>query len=130
MDEIPSHDSAKFSLPVLAAFDGRPSHVVRLIMVQPLLAEHCKEGGKERDGETSEEDGLDLDNRARRAGPLGEGGNVAPKGGVVDLVNEEAKEGSSLVVRIRLELGIHLDDKCGGDCREQTSLYAPSVSAH
>jgi hypothetical protein len=47
---------------------------------------------------------LDLDYRTGRSGPLWESGNVVSKGGFVDLVNEEAKEGGGLVVRIRLEL--------------------------
>jgi hypothetical protein len=53
---------------------------------------------------------------------LWERGNVVPKGGIIDLVNEDTEEGGGLAVGIGLELGVELNDKCGGDCREQTSL--------
>ena len=50
-------------------------------------------------------------------------GNVAAKGGVVDLVDEDAEESGGLIVGVGLELGVDLDDECGGDSGEQTSLY-------
>ena len=40
-----------------------------------------------------------------------EGGNVVSKGGVIDLVNENAEESGGLIIGIRLELRIDLDDK-------------------
>jgi hypothetical protein len=51
-----------------------------------------------------------------------EGGNVASEGGIVNLANKNAKEDGSFVVGIGLKLGVYLDDKCRGDCGEQTSL--------
>ena len=63
-----------------------------------------------------------MDNSAGRTSPLREGGNVVSEGGVVDLVNEDTEESGGLVVRVGLELRIDLDDECGGDGREQTSL--------
>ena len=87
-----------------------------------MFAEHRQEGGKERDGESSEEDRLNLNHRTGWAGPLWEGGNVVSEGGVVRLVDENTKEGGSLVIGIGLELRVELDDKSGGDRREQTSL--------
>jgi hypothetical protein len=53
---------------------------------------------------------------------LGKGRNIASERGIVDLVNENTEEGGGCVVGIGLELGVELNDKCGGDCREQTSL--------
>ena len=91
MLEIPRNDAAQFSLPVVAALNSRSSHVRPIVKVQPLLAEHCQEGRKERNGETGEEDGLDLDNCLGRTGPLWESGNIVSKGGVVDLVEKDAK---------------------------------------
>ena len=61
---------------------------------------------------------MDLDHRARRTGPLWGSGDAASKRGVIDLVYKKAEEGGGLVVGIRLELGVDLNDKCGGDCRE------------
>ena len=89
-----------------------------------MFAEHRQEGREERGGETGEEDGLDLDHRVRRPGPLWEGGDVVSESGVVDLVNKKAEEGGGLFAGIGLEFGIDLDDKCGGDSRKQTSLCA------
>jgi len=57
-----------------------------------------------------------------RAGPLWEGWNIVAKGGVIDLVNKNAEESSSFVIRIRLEVRVDLDYECGGDGGEQTSL--------
>ena len=47
MVKVPRNDAVQFSLPVVAAFDGRVSQVSRLIAVQPLFAEHCKESRKQ-----------------------------------------------------------------------------------
>ena len=56
-----------------------------------------------------------MDNCGWRAGPLRDCGNVTAEGGVVDLVDEDAEEGSGLIVGVWLELGVDLDDECGGD---------------
>ena len=122
MVEVPCNDSIEFSLSVLAAFDSSPSHVGRCISIHPLLSEHREEGGEEGSSETREEDGLDVNNRVRSTGPLWEGGRVVAKGSVIDLVDQDAEEGGGLVIRVRLEVGVDLDDECGGDGREQTSL--------
>ena len=60
-------------------------------------------------------------------GPLGKGGGVASKRGVVDLVDEDAEEGGSLIAGVRLELRLNIEDKSGGDGGEQTSLSPLSV---
>ena len=61
------------------------------------------------------------------AGPLWQERNIISEGCVVDLVNKKANEGGGLVLGIRLELGVKLDDECRGDCREQTSLCPDST---
>jgi hypothetical protein len=94
-----------------------------------LLAKHCEEGGKEGSGETREEDGLDVDDRAGRACPLWEGGDVISEGGVIDLIDKDTEEGGGLGVRVLLEVRVDLDDECGGHCREQTGL-GPSWHVH
>ena len=63
-----------------------------------------------------------MNDRARRASPLWEGWNVIAEGGVVDLVDEDAEESSGFVIWVRLEVRVDLDDECGGDGGEQTSL--------
>ena len=108
----------------MAAFDGRPSHVGRFVTVQPLFAKHYQKGGRDLNRESGEQDYLDLNHRAGRTGPLWQGGYVVSVGGDGDLVHKKAKEGDGLVVGIRLELRVELDDKCGGDRREKTA-YAP-----
>ena len=63
-------------------------------------------------------------------GPLWEGGNVVAERSVVDLVNEDAQQSSSLVVRIGLELRVDLDDECGSDCGKQSSLIRLLTGVH
>jgi hypothetical protein len=58
---------------------------------------------------------------------LWEGGNVSSECGVVDLVNEDAEEGSSVGVRIGLQLSVDLDDEGGSDRGEQTGLMTEST---
>ena len=87
-----------------------------------MLSEHREEGGEERGGETCIKDGLDLDDRAWGAGPLRYCGNVVAEGSIVDLVDEDAEEGGRLFIRVRLELGLDLDDERGGHGGEQTGL--------
>jgi len=87
-----------------------------------LLAEDGKEGRDERGGKASKKDCLDLNKCLGRAVPLWEGWRVIPEGGVIDLINENTEEGSSLVVWVRLEVRVDLDDECGADSGEQTSL--------
>ena len=51
-----------------------------------------------------------------------EGGSVVSEGGVVNLVDEDAEESSSLVTRVGLELWLDIEDESRSDGREQTSL--------
>ena len=115
---------------ILAAFDGRPSYVGPCVSVQPLLAKHRQEGREKGSSETRVQDGLDLDDRGRRAGPLWEGGSVVSEGGIVDLVDEDAEEGGGLVTRVRLELGLDVEDEGGCDGGKKTSLQPPSARTH
>ena len=59
-----------------------------------------------------------------------EGWRVVAEGGAIDLVNKDTEESSGLVVRVRLELGVDLDDKCGGDGGKQTSLLPLLARVH
>ena len=59
-----------------------------------------------------------MDHCAGRAGPLWESRNVVSKSLIVDLVNEDAKEGGSLDVGIGPELRVYFDDECRTDSRE------------
>ena len=63
-------------------------------------------------------------------GPPREGGNVVAECSVVDPVNEDAQQSSGLVVRIGLELGVDLDDKCGSDGGKESSLIRLSTGVH
>ena len=66
---------------------------------------------------------MDLDDHAWRTNPrLWDSGNSVAERSVVHLVNEDTEESSRLLVWIRLELGIDLDDEGGSDGGEQTSL--------
>ena len=69
------------------------------------------------------EDSLDLDNRVGWTGPLRGTGDFAPEGCVVELVNENTEESRGLFVGVGLKLGADIDDKRGGNRREQTGLY-------
>ena len=122
MLEIPSDDAIEFPLPILAALDGGPMHIGRHVSVQPLLAEHRKERGEERDGKGGVQQCLSLNDRAWRARPPWDPRGFVTKSGVVDLVDEDAEESGGFFVWVRLELGIDLDDEGGSDGGEQTSL--------
>ena len=50
--EVTGDDTVELALSILAVFDGGPPHVGGRVSVQPLLAEHRKEGGEEGSGET------------------------------------------------------------------------------
>ena len=63
-------------------------------------------------------------------GPLRKGGSVASERGVVDLVDEDAEEGGSLIARVGLELRLDIKDESGRDGGEQTSLLPSSVHVH
>ena len=63
-----------------------------------------------------------MDHRLGRACPLWKGWNVVAEGGVVDLVDKDTEESHGFIVRVLLELGVDLDDECGGNGGEQTSL--------
>lgn len=63
-----------------------------------------------------------MDDRTWRTGPLWDWRDSAAKGGVIHLIKEHAKEGGGLRVWVRLELGVDVDAKRGGDGREKTSL--------
>ena len=117
-------------LSALAALDGGLSHVGRSVSAQPLFAEHSQEGGEERDGETGEEDGLNLDYCTERSGPLWENGNLVSKSGVVDLVNEDTEKRGGLVVGIRLELRVDVGGEGRGKSRRQTRLVSRLAHVH
>ena len=127
MFEIPRNDPVLFPLPILTTFDGRPSYADRRVPIQPLLSEHRNESGKEGGSETGVQDTLHLDDGSRRARPQRQGRGVTTEGGVVDLVDQDAEEGGSLFVGIRLKLRLDLNDerRCHG--RKQTGLPTMSV---
>ena len=59
-----------------------------------------------------------------RAGPSRNGWDFVTESGVVHLVEEDAEKSSGFFVRIRLELGLDLNDEGRGHSREQTSLLS------
>ena len=122
MVEVPCDDPVELALTILAALNCSPSHIRRRVSVQPLFAKHREEGGEKCGGETRVKDGLGLDDRVRRACPLWESGGVVSEGGIVDLVDENTEESSSLTTRVGLELGLDVDDESRSDGGEQASL--------
>ena len=44
------------------------------------------------------------------------------EGSVVNLVNKEAEESGGFVARVGTQLGVNLNDECGGHCGEETGL--------
>ena len=127
MVKIPSDDAVELPLPILASFDCGPSQVNRRVSVQPLLAEHREEGGEERNAEACEQNGLDVDYRTRRAGPLWERRDITAECCIVHRMNKDAEEGGGLFVGVRLKLGVDLGDERRRDGGEQTSLWSESA---
>ena len=120
--EIPRDNTIELALPVLATFYGRPSQVGRCVSVQPLFAEHRKEGGEEGSGKARVKNGLDLNNRTRGAGPLWNSGSFGTEGSVINLMDEDSEEGGRLLTHVRLKLRLDVDDERGSDRRKQTGL--------
>jgi len=74
---------------------------------------------------------LDLGDCVRRIGPWSKGErSVAAQAGLVDIVDENEEEGGGIVIRLRLEVGVGLDDERGGDDGEQTSLLPLLTRVH
>jgi len=126
--EVPGDDAVELLLSILAPFDGGPSYVGRRVAVQPLFPEHREERSEERSGETSIQHCLNVDNSLWRTGPLWDCRNVVARNSVVHLVDEDTEESGGLFVRVRLELGVDLDDEGGGDGRKKTSLWPNSTT--
>lgn len=59
-----------------------------------------------------------MDHRAGRSSPLWEGGNVVSESGIVELVNENTKEGGGLNTGVGLKLRVDKNDEGGDDGRK------------
>jgi len=62
--------------------------------------------------------------------PLGNGRRVGTKGGIINLVDKDSEESGGLLTRVGLELRLDIEDKCGSDRREQTSLVPFLACTH
>jgi len=87
-----------------------------------LFAKHCKECSEERKTKTGIQQGLNLDSCIGRTGPLWDCRGVSTKSGVIELVEENAKESGGLFAWVWLEPGMNLDNEGGSHCGEQTGL--------
>ena len=66
---------------------------------------------------------MNLDYGTRRTSPrLWDGRDVIAESGVVHIVEDDTEESSGLLVWVRLEFGVDLDDEGGSDGGEQTGL--------
>jgi len=54
--------------------------------------------------------------------------NLVAESGVVDFVDEDTDESDSLFVRVRLGLGVDLDDECGSHWERHRSVSHVSIS--
>ena len=120
--EWPPLEPVTLALTVSAALDCRPARMPQ-VPVQPLFSEHRDECGEQRDQETrvhESSDGNDLlgmiflDWRGK--------GVPAQDGGLVESEKDCTEEDRSLLVRIRLQLRLDIDDKRRADRGEQTGL--------
>ena len=126
---MPRNDPVQFPLPILTAFSVRPLCVSRSVLVQPLFSEYRKESREEEGGEAGVQQTLDVGDCLWRTVPSWQSGNVTTECGVVDLINQDTKEGGSLLARIRLKLGLDLGDERGSYNGEQTGLSCMSEFA-
>ena len=107
---------------VTATFDHRPARVPQ-VPVQPLFPQHSDECGEQRDQKTRIHETGDGDDVARRIFPnRWNGRNLAGDGGLIKSEEDGAEESGGLFIRIRLEVGIYVDDKRRADSRKQTRL--------
>jgi len=107
-----------FTLTVSTSLDHRPARIPQ-VSIQPLLAQHRDECGKQGDHETRIHETGDSDDLARWIflGRWNGGG-----GRLVEAENKCAEEGGGLLVGIGLEVRMDVDDEGGADGGEQTSL--------
>jgi len=121
--EGPLLQSIALPLTVSATLNRRPACVPQ-ISVEPLLSQHCDEGGNQRDQETRVHESSDGDNLA--GGALLDGwdsGGLVRDGRLVECEKDRTEEGCGLLVRIGLEPRVGVDDKGGADSGEQTCLW-------
>ena len=59
--EVPGGHSVHLALSIPTAIDNGSTHLNQGITVEPLLAQHCDEGGEEGGRQTRIKDGLDAD---------------------------------------------------------------------
>jgi len=48
--------------------------------------------------------------------------NLVTESGIVQRVDDDTEESGGLFIRVSLELGVDLDDECGGYGGEQTGM--------
>ena len=118
----PFLESIEFALAVSATLDHRSTRVPQ-ISVEPLLPQHRGERGQERHYEACVQEGSGGDDFCGRVllDRRDDGGFVWDYG-MVKGEEDCAKERHGLVVWVRLELGINVDNEGRADCREQTRL--------
>ena len=112
----------EFALTVSATIFHRPARIPQ-VPIQPLLAQHGGKCGEQGNHKTRVHETGDGDDLARRAFlNRWNGGSLTRDGRLVESEEDRAEEGGRLVVRVRLEVRMDIDDKSRTDGRKQACL--------
>ena len=90
--------------------------------MDPLFPEHCEERCEERSREAGVKQGLNGDNLGWRTSPSGGVQMCIWKERGVHGVDEDLHVSGGHFVWVGFQLGLDINNKCRGDCREQSSL--------
>ena len=119
--EGPLLESIALALTVSTTLDHRPARVPQ-VTVEPLLAQHCNECGKQGDQKTRVHESSDSDDLAGRVLGGWNGGGFVRDSGFIESEEDRAEKSCRLFVRVRLELRMDVDDEGRADGREETGL--------
>ena len=122
--KAPGDHAVHLTLSVSTTINDGPTHIHPGISIEPLLAQHSDEGGKERGGKTRVKDGLDVDDSGIRAGPFREIGVGTGWGLLKQGVCDDLEEGIILLLNIWLKLVLDIEDESGCYSREQAGLFS------
>ena len=120
--KMPGDHSTHLALSMPTAINNRSAHLHLGITVEPLLAQHGEECGKEGSGQTRVKDGLDMDNGGIKIWDLRESGSVTSWGIPERNIGDDCEEGVAHLYIVRVEVALDVDNESRCDRREQTGL--------
>ena len=119
---MPGDHSIHLTLSVSTASDDRSTLLHLGVTVEPLLAQHSDESGKEGGSQTRIENGLDMDNGGIGTIPLRKSGIGTSRDVPKSSTGDNLKKSMVHFLVVRFELALYVDDESACDSGEQTGL--------